>query len=324
MHRQSLRSASSESSGDWTLMSRLRPRASAARLRFWRPFSRTVLDLVCGEGVVARLPLHTYEALRVILPLSRFDVIDGKGQATTLHPGRVYRVAPLQLRAVQSQDGAPCAMRVLLVAPGLLAILCAERSGSPSAVAPLVRSGVVEDPELYARLCALVDGMRGPLVDLECAARMRECLLHLLGRSAEARSTQPSSTGRQPVGIVRVRDHLREHVVDSVSLSELAGVAGLSKFYLLRAFNRVHGVTPHAYQMRLRLARAWRLITDGVSLSRTAYDAGFADQSHLTRRFADVFGVTPGRYAWDLAELPGSLSNGSMDAVRRVAPSTAA
>lgn len=332
MHQQSHRSASSEPSDDWALVTRFRPRASdapaesapasAAPLRYWRPFPRTVLDLVCGEGAAATLPLHTYEALRVILPLSRFDVVDGRGQATALYPGRIYRTAPLHLRTVHSEDGAPCAMRVLLVAPALLAFLDAEHSGS--ATASRLRSGVVDDPELYARLCALVESMHGPLVALDCAARMCECLGQLLVRSAEARTTRPPTAGRQLAGVSRVRDHLREHVVENVSLAELASVAGLSKFYLLRAFNRVHGVTPHAYQMRLRLARAWRLITEGVSLSRTAYDAGFADQSHLTRRFADVFGVTPGRYAWDLAVLPGSMSGGALDGGRPVASSSAA
>jgi AraC-like DNA-binding protein len=88
-------------------------------------------------------------------------------------------------------------------------------------------------------------------------------------------------------------------------------VAELSKYYLLRAFRQAHGVTPHAYQMQLRLAYAWRLIVDGRSLSHATYDAGFADQSHLTRRFASAFGLSPARYARELAIPPGATSAGA-------------
>jgi AraC-like DNA-binding protein len=64
--------------------------------------------------------------------------------------------------------------------------------------------------------------------------------------------------------------------------------------------------------MQLRLARAWRLITEGCPLSRTTYDAGFADQSHLTRRFAAAFGLTPARYARQLAVAPGAEPAGAI------------
>jgi AraC-like DNA-binding protein len=114
------------------------------------------------------------------------------------------------------------------------------------------------------------------------------------------------------------------HVAESVSLDELASVAGLSKFYLLRAFSRAHGFTPHAYQMHLRVARAWRLIVDGYPLTRATYDAGFADQSHLTRQFAATFGVTPARYARQLARPTGASPGCELVADQSPAPPTAA
>jgi AraC-like DNA-binding protein len=61
--------------------------------------------------------------------------------------------------------------------------------------------------------------------------------------------------------------------------------------------------------MRLRLGFAWRMIVDGFSLTRATYDAGFADQSHLTRRFAAAFGLPPARYARMLAVPPGARSD---------------
>ena len=104
-------------------------------------------------------------------------------------------------------------------------------------------------------------------------------------------------TTRLPLnGLAGAREYLRAHVADPVSLCQLARIAGLSKYYFLRTFSRAYGVTPHEYQMQLRLEHARQLIAEGRALSYVAYDAGFADQSHLTRRFKQSYGVTPGAY----------------------------
>ena len=68
----------------------------------------------------------------------------------------------------------------------------------------------------------------------------------------------------------------------------------------------------------------WRFIVDGRPLSRTTYDAGFADQSHLTRRFAALFGVTPARYARQLAVPPGAASSSPFGTVQSAVPLPAA
>jgi AraC-like DNA-binding protein len=219
----------------------------------------------------------------------------------------------LELEWVRGVDGAPCAMWVLLLPPALLATAEPASDGrdGTSAAPASACSGLVDDPALYARLCASVDELRRPLAPVDCVGRLRECVAALVTRREDPRCSLPSSTRRQHAGLARVGAHLREHVAEDVSLDELAELAGLSKFYLLRAFAREHGVTPRAYQMLLRAARAWRLIGEGLSLSRAAYDTGFADQSHLTRRFAELYGVTPGRWARLLAVPPGSLPVGA-------------
>jgi AraC-like DNA-binding protein len=99
------------------------------------------------------------------------------------------------------------------------------------------------------------------------------------------------------IGLARAREYVRAHVAKPLSLEALARVACLSKFHFLRAFTRAYGDSPHEYQMQLRLALARTLVEAGEPLSSVAYDAGFADQSHLTRRFKQAFGVTPGAYA---------------------------
>ena len=296
-----------------------------ASLRFWRPLPRESADLICAEGTVDELPIHTHAALQLMLPASRFAILDGRSDAVVVRPGQMYVAAPLELQGVRSLDGVPCTMRVILVAPAALPSLEKELSKLWGGAVPGLRQCVVDDPGLHAELWALIGDLRGPLVDLACVPRLLECLGRLFGRVVE-RPAHPQSSrgGKQVVAVGRVCEHLRAHVAESVSLDELARVAGLSKFYLLRAFRRAYGLTPHAYQMQLRLAHAWRFIVDGRPLSRATYDAGFADQSHLTRRFAAVFGLTPARYVRRLAVPPGAAPMSASRAEHSGSPPSAA
>jgi AraC-like DNA-binding protein len=297
----------------------------AAHLHFWRPFAREVADIICGEGVVDALPIHTHQALQVILPASRFAVVDGRNDAAIVHPGQLLVASPLELHGVRSVGGTPCAMRVILVPPALLPKRGEELAGFWRGAAPGRQQVIVDDPDLYAELWALIGEMRGPLVALTTAPRLLGCLARLLDRPAARPAHAPTSRAeRQVAGVGRVCDHLRAHVAESVSLDELANVAGLSKFYLLRTFRRALGLTPHAYQMQLRVAYAWRFIVDGRPLSRATYDAGFADQSHLTRRFAALFGLTPARYARLLAVPPGAALRSAPSLELSAAPPSAA
>jgi AraC-like DNA-binding protein len=92
----------------------------------------------------------------------------------------------------------------------------------------------------------------------------------------------------------------------------------VSKYHLLRTFEREHGMTPHTYQVQLRLALAVALLAAGAPVSRAAYDAGFTDQSHLTRRFKEYVGLTPGAFARLFRALRGGTCAG------RPAPTPAA
>jgi AraC-like DNA-binding protein len=64
----------------------------------------------------------------------------------------------------------------------------------------------------------------------------------------------------------------------------------------LRSFKRNIGMTPHAYQVQLRVDRARRMLAHGADVADAAAAAGFCDQSHLHRHFTRTVGVTPGVY----------------------------
>jgi AraC family transcriptional regulator len=78
------------------------------------------------------------------------------------------------------------------------------------------------------------------------------------------------------------------------SLGQLAREAGLSPYYFLRTFERLTGITPHQYVLRVRLrAAASRLVAETDKVLDVALDCGFGDVSNFNRAFRTEFGVSP-------------------------------
>jgi AraC-like DNA-binding protein len=80
-------------------------------------------------------------------------------------------------------------------------------------------------------------------------------------------------------------------------------MTGLTESHFIRAFHLEFGLPPHAYHLRLRLALAVELLSSGLSVATVANECGFADQSHLSRKFKEVYGLTPA--AWGAAAAAG-------------------
>ena len=59
---------------------------------------------------------------------------------------------------------------------------------------------------------------------------------------------------------------------------------------------------PYTYPESVRIRHAQRLIETGKPLAEVAAEVGFSSQSHLTRRFKQIIGVTPGQYAQQITE----------------------
>jgi transcriptional regulator GlxA family with amidase domain len=90
---------------------------------------------------------------------------------------------------------------------------------------------------------------------------------------------------------------MESHFAANLSLEQLAGVACVSPFHFHRVFLSHMGVSPHEYLIQFRLRKAREFLRNGLSITDTALDTGFVDQSHFTRFFKRAVGIAPGDYA---------------------------
>jgi len=93
------------------------------------------------------------------------------------------------------------------------------------------------------------------------------------------------------------KEYLEEHSASGISLSGLAKAVGLSQSRLARGFKASMGLAPYTWAMQTRIRKAKTLLTDvQMPLSAIALELGFADQSHFTKAFRRVSGITPGEW----------------------------
>ena len=111
----------------------------------------------------------------------------------------------------------------------------------------------------------------------------------------------PARGGLPPRALRRVREYVLAHIEENITIQALASIVGLSRFHFTRAFKQSEGVTPHQFLLQCRVKRVQQLLTaTELPLSQIALAAGFSDQSHCSRRFRELVGITPSRYRWSM------------------------
>jgi AraC-like DNA-binding protein len=213
------------------------------------------------------------------------------GDIVCANPGEVHDGRPL---------GAPSRRwRTVYVEPAIMASMLDAPDGAVAFEQPAFR-----DPQLRQALQQLLaamqawtgDGRGARTID---ALACEQALAQACGIMLRDHSTASPCRSDDGAALGAVRDRLAQDPLDAPTLGELAALAGIGKFQLLRRFKKLYGVTPHDWLVQRRADRARALIRQGMDLCDTAAVCGFADQSHMTRVFVRRYGFTPG--AWKQA-----------------------
>jgi AraC-like DNA-binding protein len=107
------------------------------------------------------------------------------------------------------------------------------------------------------------------------------------------KAAKPSTRRELYRRLERARTFLHDNDARTVSLSEMASVAGLSQFHLARYFKDAFGQSPICYHRTLRLARAADLLAAGGSVAQAAEATGYSDQVALSHAFRRKYGAPP-------------------------------
>ena len=206
--------------------------------------------------------------------------------------GSILAVPPDEAHSADPRRGRGWTYRSIYPSTEIVALAMEDSSQAERA---FFEKPILHDPSLAATLLGLHAELLSPAHGLAAEETLLWSIRQLLTRHASERIPirSPQVSAR---AVALARSYLDDNFKNAVKLGELARVCDISPFHLIRSFRDIVGMPPHAYLTQVRANRARDLLVSGEGLSATAYLCGFSDQSHLTRTFKRIFGVTPGAY----------------------------
>ena len=120
-----------------------------------------------------------------------------------------------------------------------------------------------------------------------------DLIWRVIGETTDHRETDSA----RPAWLLLVRDYLDAHFTDAPTLTMLAGMAGVHSVHLTRSFRTAYGCSVGDFVRQRQVETALSLLAEGeLGLGQISLAAGFADQSHMTRRVGALTGKPPGTW----------------------------
>lgn len=133
-----------------------------------------------------------------------------------------------------------------------------------------------------------------------------EMILRMYEEQTEVPGGIESVTQRRfamPDSIERVMQRVIDMPEQEWKLETLADSIYINKYYFIRRFKETVGLTPHSFHIQNRIRKAKQLLRERHSITDTAIETGFYDQSHFDKAFRRILGISPSEYMESLKRL---------------------
>ena len=96
--------------------------------------------------------------------------------------------------------------------------------------------------------------------------------------------------------VEQVTGYIEAHIGEEITVDDVAEAVHMSKFYFLRKFKEITGMTVHNFIVNKRIIAACQAMTEGKSITESWQMTGFADYSSFLRNFRKIYGISPREY----------------------------
>jgi AraC-like DNA-binding protein len=240
-------------------------------------------------------PRHSHDYYVICLIARGHQSFTHQGTKHLTPPGGVIFINPGEVHTGEAADQQGFELRSLYPTTSLMETAAFELTGHPQGL-PFFKDVRVDHRWATNSILFLHKSIAQGASTLESESRLLWTLTQLIKRYADISSTE-QPLGKEKKAIQQARHYIDEYFAQGITLNQLAQQVALSPYYLLRVFHAEVGMPPYAYLESVRIRHAQRLIETGKPLAEVAMEVGFSSQSHLTRQFKKIIGVTPGQYA---------------------------
>jgi AraC-like DNA-binding protein len=209
-----------------------------------------------------------------------------------LNSGDIIIFNPQDPHACEQVDGRKLDYRCINIEPKVMREYVREVTGQ--AYLPRFSTHVLYQSELVSSL----HDLHQLILEEQSDFSKEETLLLLLDQLLKdyADMEPPKAEQNVTLEIRQLCEYMDAHYMKNISLNELSGLSGISKYHLLRLFTRQKGISPYRYLETIRINQAKRLLEHGVLPIDVAAQTSFSDQSHFTNFFKKLIGLTPKQY----------------------------
>ena len=243
-------------------------------------------------------PRHSHDYYVICLIKRGRQSFTHKGDKHFTPPGGIILINPDTVHTGEAVDHHGFEMACIYPTVAHMQTAVFELTGRHRAL-PFFAEVRIDQPRLIDNILALHRVLAQETSPLECESRFILTLTQLIKQYADIRFNE-QRLGRERKAVRQARRYIDDCFAQGITLSHLAEHVSLSPYYLLRVFRNEVGMPPHTYLESVRIRQAQRLIEAGRPMVEVAYEVGFSSQSHLTHRFKQIIGVTPGQYAQQL------------------------
>ncbi|MFS2200873.1 AraC family transcriptional regulator [Pseudomonas sp. Pseusp3] len=230
--------------------------------------------------------LHRHDTYAIGHTLAGVQSFQYRGGWRHSQPGATIVLHPDEAHDGEAGTESGFQYRMMYIEPALIQQML---GGQPL---PFIKTGLSNDPRLFAATGALLRSLDCPLDPLE----EQDALFDLAQALSSVSGVPTKRSGFDYVAAQRAREYIHSALDRTVTLDELAQHSGRDRWSLSRDFRLLFGTSPYRYLTMRRLDMVRALLTQGQTLVSAALIAGFTDQSHMTRQFSKTYGLPPARW----------------------------
>lgn len=247
----------------------------------------------------AKVDFHYHEFCKILLLVSGQGSYFVDGKRYLLNPGDIVLIGSRSVHKPELTEGAAYERIIVYVSPEYLQKMstpdCDLLSLFSGQNGHVLRLKEQRRKTVFGIAAKLEKDLAGETFGREILSQadLLQLMVELGRNITDSPGNLPQPSAPENRRVQEIMEYLDGNLAEEIDIDRLAERFFISKFYMMRLFQKQTGTTIYAYLTQKRLLRARELMNGGMRATESCYACGFHSYSSFTRAYAKYFGTTP-------------------------------